>query len=265
MTANRHRRTGPIEAYGYPAVGQCIYCGTNEGRLTKEHIIARAIGGNVTLPHSSCVSCAKITQEIEQFCFKNMLGAFRVRMGFPTSKPKERPTGWRSDVLHIDGRLEVRNVPISEHPAALCVPTFVGPAALTGMPPSDNCGQWTYIINPDAVRKFSEGTRIGVGQFHATKYARMLAKIAHGLGVAEVGLQSFRPLLPDFILGKTTLPADYFMGCIENDLPPDECLHHARVEQTQMGWQVEYLVAKIRLFAKFGAPQYHVVIGEILS
>ena len=49
----------------YPSVGACIYCGTTEGKLTTEHIIAEGFGGTLLLPNATCQSCAAETSAVE--------------------------------------------------------------------------------------------------------------------------------------------------------------------------------------------------------
>jgi hypothetical protein len=261
-----------IEAYGYPAIGRCIYCGTTEGPLTKEHIIARAIGGNVTLAAASCApphgvkskrrpkTCSEITRDIEQFCFRNMLGHFRHRVGFPSS---QRLNELPLTIIHPNKKMEVKDVAVADHVAMFSVPTFEAPGILTGHKGTDSCGSWSYVSNPEVVKQFPEGARVGVVQFHARTYARMLAKIVHAFAVADAGLHAFQPLLPDFILDKSDVPADFLIGCVAKDLPPEDMLHRVHLETAELGDGRRYLVANIRLFAKFGAPQYHVVVGDL--
>lgn len=262
-----------VEAHGYPAIGKCIYCGTTERRLTKEHIIARAIGGNVTLAAASCApphgvaskkrpqTCSEITRDIEQFCFRNMLGHFRHRIGFPSSQQlSELPL----TIIHLNKQMEVRDVAVADHPAMLCVPTFEAPGILTGHDGTDICGMWSSISNPEAVKKFPEGTRVGRVEFHARTYARMLAKIAHAFAAADAGLDTFQPLLPDFILGKSDANPNFLIGCFVQNLPAEVgALHRMHLETAQLGDGRRFLVANMRLFAQYGAPQYHVVVGEL--
>ena len=263
-----------IDAYGYPAVGSaCIFCGATTRRLTKEHIIARAIGGTVTIAGATCAhphgikskvkTCQDITRDIEQFCFRNMLGYFRHRVGFPSS---EHPT--HLPVQIIDGKsgrvLEIRELPVKDHPAFFCVPVWETPALLGGASAKDTCDTWGFISDPNAVENVPEGAHVGFVQFHAMTYARMLAKIAHAFAVAERAFDDgeFAPLLPVFILGKSSFAPNLLMGCVEKDKPPEpDVLHRVRLETAQINNGPRVLVANIRLFAKFGAPQYHVVVG----
>jgi hypothetical protein len=261
----------PIEAYGYPAVGRCIYCGTTDRRLTKEHIIAKAIGGNVTLAAASCApppglkskrrppTCSEITRDIEQFCFRNMLGHFRHRVGFPTS---QRQSTLPLTLVHPDNRIEVKDVDILDHIAMFAVPTFGAPGILAGHSGTDSCGSWAYVSNPETVRAQPAGTAVGRVEFHALTYARMLAKAAHAFVVAREGLDTYKYLLPDFILGKSSAKADFLVGCIVADLPAENTLHRVSLEEARVACGRRYLTVNIRLFAKFGAPQYHVVVAE---
>jgi HNH endonuclease len=188
-----------ISSYGYPAVGRCIYCETTQGNLNKEHIIAKAIGGNVTLAKASCPTCSAITRDVEQFCFRNMLGAFRIRIGSPTRHPKDRPSQMPLTIIHTDKRVEIQSVAIPDHPAMFVMLAFLEmPHILFGRPGTDTCSIWSYIVNPAAVKKHPEGTKVGGTQFHATTFCRMLAKIAHAFAVADVGSHTFCPILPDF-------------------------------------------------------------------
>jgi hypothetical protein len=76
----------------YPAVGRCIYCGAYSNKLQDEHIIPFGLAGNLlVLPKASCRTCASITGKIEHYCLRETLGNFRIKIGAPTRRPKERP------------------------------------------------------------------------------------------------------------------------------------------------------------------------------
>jgi hypothetical protein len=88
----------------------------------------------------------------------------------------------------------------------------------------------------------------------------MLAKIAHSFAVAEMGLGSFKPLLPDLILGKTMTPTYWVGGQL--DIPPPGVTDRIDLDYDWNANGKTFTVAHIRLFAQLGAPLYHVVIGE---
>jgi hypothetical protein len=77
----------------YPPAGLCVYCESVEQLLSREHIIARGLGGRLVLPEASCAQCRKITSEIEFMCLRAILGNVRVHLKYPTcqwSQPTTR-------------------------------------------------------------------------------------------------------------------------------------------------------------------------------
>lgn len=161
--------------------------------------------------------------------------------------------------------LEIRDVAVKDHPAFFCVPVFEPPGVLCGTREAGKCDSWSFVSNPDAISGLPVGTKGGVVEFHAMTYARMVAKIAHAFAAAERALgEEFAPMLPPFILGKTEFEADFLVGCLEKNKPAEpDVLHRVHLEYASFGdGGLRWLVANVRLFAKFGAPQYHVVVGS---
>src|SRR5262245_46504142 len=122
----------------FAPVGKCIYCGTTEGQLTKEHIIPFGLGGNWILPQASCSTCSGITRDVEQFCLRPMLGPFRIRLKLPTRRPKERPTILPLEYVRTDGVRERSTVPAEEFPGVCFGFRWSAPGLLRGQPPADN-------------------------------------------------------------------------------------------------------------------------------
>jgi hypothetical protein len=107
-----------------------------------------------------------------------------------------------------------------------------------------------------------------VDDFDMRKFARMLAKIAHGLAAAEIGVDHFDAALPDLILGRTDELSSYLVGAwtdpYEHDPP------HVPLHQVGLGmkpWGQRWLIsARIKLFANLpNAPVYQVIIGEMIE
>ena len=94
------------------------------------------------------------------------------------------------------------------------------------------------------------------------KFARMLAKIAHGVAVAFKGLDAFEPLLPDLILGNTDL-APYLIGGSGScaPIPKDRPMHEAEVKWRNYAVG-RLLVCHIRLFVLLETPVYYVIVGR---
>jgi hypothetical protein len=204
-----------IQPKVYPPVGHCIYCGTNGEKLSKEHVVPFGLAGNwMILPKASCRSCAEITRDIEQFCLRWMLGPLRIRLKMPTRREKERPSELPLEYIRIDGQKEQVMVPSKEFPLSCTGFKFPAPGLLRGLPPSEDAEGEVYIryINGEFQNHMQpEGQRVKIGTFSILEFSRMLAKIAHAYAIAEFGENTFIPLLPDLILGKSTTPL-YLVG-----------------------------------------------------
>ena len=108
----------------------------------------------------------------------------------------------------------------------------------------------------------SERRKVKVGAFQMLPFARMLAKISHSYAVGQLGLHAFRPLLPPLILGESTAAPWLVGGGASAPAPDTEPLLHDVWLQKCLTAGVEYVLARIRLFAFVGMPRYHVVVGE---
>jgi hypothetical protein len=245
-----------FDHYGYPAVDRCIYCGTTEGELTKEHIIGKALNGTLTLARSSCEPCRKITHAIETFCFDGHMKGFRVREGFRTSKlpPFNIP------LMNKENVRGVGKVSREDHLAWLILPKYQQPAMFYGAWPEPIKTQpWTQFRG-----KWPRDHRVAPAALNFGTYTRMLYKIAHGYAVAEIGYDGFEHFLPKCILDTEKSSYDYIgsVGPPKVNLPKEERLHRLSLEY----WENKdgiYLIVNIRLFAYAGAPDYHVIAGKV--
>ena len=121
------------------------------------------------------------------------------------------------------------------------------------------------------VKHFGEGAAalkpdqgLTVAEIVPGDYGRLLAKICLGYAVAILGIDGFKPLVRDFILGKNNDEFGHWIGGSGNtDEPPSSALHEIGLRPiTHKATQVEYVVAEIRLFAMFGAPRNYVIVGR---
>ena len=248
----------------YTAVGACIYCGTSEGRLTKEHIIPLGLGGNWILPKASCDTCSAITRDIEQFCLRPMRGPFRIRLRLPTRRPKERPTTLPLEIIRTDGVRERTTVPAEDLPGVCFGFRWPAPGVLLGKPPAENFeGELVarFIEQEVWAHATPDGRKVKLGAVNMLLFARMLAKIAHSYAVANLGLSAFSPMLPDLILGRSAA-APWLVGGDASGPPPETelSLHHVYLQHCLTSG-VEYVLVAVRLFAFVGMPRYHVVVG----
>lgn len=97
------------------------------------------------------------------------------------------------------------------------------------------------------------------------KFALLLAKIAHGYAVAECGSEvDFVPILKEILeRGTTGAPLhSYLIGGESKVEPPSSQLHELGIIRRENS-KYSLRVVRIRLFAKFGAPTYYVVVSAL--
>jgi hypothetical protein len=258
-------------------VDQCIYC-QNPG-ATDEHIVPIAFGGHHILIRGSCESCRRITSDRETFICEHNFNALRFHYDYPRASLGKR--GSRApEVKIIEGKTPhnapFRKVPHDKAPGITIFPIFRPPGILLGHTPSERIEvPHSFILDPsgDGVRRQralqASGFKgvLSYAQYNPIDFALILAKIAHGYAVFNVGLKGFRPLLPAFILGEKK-EISYYVGGLFQDEP-------TRVTQTPTSpynivpFQIEikgqfYLGAQIRLFASVRplTPVYSVIFGQ---
>jgi hypothetical protein len=251
----------------YEPVGRCIYClseGSRSAPLGKEHIIPYGLGGDWILPRASCKECATITSSIELQCQRAMFGTLRVRLPLPTRRPEGHPTRLPIEFFRPDGKRERRIVPADQAPVAFLGFQLLRPGLLLDVPPSADAEVKlvAMVAQDDALTRIrQEPGSFKVGTITPRSFARLLAKIAHSYIVANFGLHSFRPFLPDLILGRSHDSPFQWVGADPHAAPPQQDLHHV-YRQDCMKAGNQYILAAIRLFAFSGLPRYHVVVGE---
>lgn len=257
-----------IKTYPQP-VGACIYCGVrgNNIKLSREHIIPEGLGNGWILQQASCRECARVTGTIiEMPVLRRMFGELRFHHGIRIKERKPRPQlyvrrgRWAYPVL----------ASVDERPFGVVLPTFSDPDILTGSPPRQS-NEWPGVIlfahneRPKKFMAWANSHGASRATMHAMcnveLFARMLAKIGHSFATAEIGYGNFRPLLPEFILGRVYNP-QYLIGGRQDPLPAGENRH-------ELSWEIRksldgrsLIVVTIRLFSNLRFPVYYVVAGE---
>lgn len=260
-----------LRPHRFPTVGQCIYCRSKEN-LTDEHIIARSLAGTFIFDAASCSTCSKVTREIERYC-GIIFGPLRVALKFPFNNPPP-------DVevtLEFPDRTETRLIPVSRCPAIpVFMPIFPTAGILLGREPRDEIEGIQYKVvqalpadQEERLARFkAEGAKkIEVApRFGLNPYMRLFAKIAHGFAVAEYGLNSFQPLLPDYILDRDTR-LSHIVGSTDLVIQPlpDDSEGNTRSHSFNVGILTHngahYVVVNVQLFRTLGFPVYQVVAG----
>ena len=260
----------------YPPVKQCIYCGTltadklnPSARFGDEHIIPLAFGGNLELPEASCRGCEKITSKSETHSIENMLRNTREHFGLHARRHKRSRTKLPIDIYHNDTHSETRLVPLSDHPAILYMFTFDPPGLIVDIPEPDGAftGRMTYrsMVSDLGTRLDRVGGRVNFvrrGGFSASIFGHMLAKIAHSYAVAELGMDGFKPILNNLMLGLPTLHMAQFVGGGFLPEPKSTELHEISIKLSHRLDGRGFWVVRTRLFADLDMPAYYVVAGE---
>jgi hypothetical protein len=220
----------------------------------------------MVLPKSTCKACATITQRFEQACLRAMLGPLRMRIGFPTRRPKQRPSELTFHIRDKAGAIKPVNIPTSQYPRAFFLPMFPPkPEILSGLPHRETWETrlWYYIN--DETRPLVEqlgGTGFAIGPTKVQAFAQLIAKVAHSYAYAVGGFTCFQPLLVDLILGRQK-GVTYVTGT-DLDIPPANT--HNRYELTLRTYRNEYgqyLIANVRLLGLLGTPLYYAVVGKV--
>jgi hypothetical protein len=193
------------------------------------------------------------------------LKALRVHLGI---KGKGRPIPKTLPLpIQADGKEAKIDMPIDDYPIIfnmLCFgpPTLfardsVGGLLVTGM---------TLVRMKHDERMLHKKygiTSFFTGRWDNQSFCRMLAKIGHSFAVAELGLDGFKPLLPELIR-KGGLEVGPYIGGEPRQPPESAALHEISLGR-QRAHGKTYIVARIRLLACHGGPIYYAVVGEALS
>lgn len=206
-------------------MGRCIYGKDHAtSALTREHVIPFGLGGGLILRDATCENCRKITHSFESTCLERHLKAVRTHEKMPSRNRKRRPTHLPI-LVERDGIERPEMVPIDHHPTLLILPEYLDAPGMIGARPAGHLRERDHVFHKKndpalkKVRALLEGRSFAVdNKIHGDCYARMLAKIAHGMMVAAYGLDNVAPFLLDIILRGDLSKASYFIGRDDTDL-----------------------------------------------
>ena len=244
-------------------VGECIYCGVRDQPLHREHAVPYGLNGPWTLLRASCKACAQITHRFERDTLRCLWPTVRNALAMQTRRPRQR-SATLSLVVVRGGVREVIQIPRERYPIYLPTPLFPAPGVISGRPLRRG-----VFTNLDALHlagpSFKEASAEYPGaefvamhtNFSPEEFARTVAKIAFCAAVSALGIAPFfRSPIKSVILGQDE-HIGHWVGCWEREevIPPSG-LHAVRVLCS--GVDIHVI---LRLFAQFGAPEYHVVLG----
>jgi hypothetical protein len=263
-----HADRGLEEMAVYPGIGHCIYCCAS-GPLQREHIIAKALGGERILLEASCESCAGITSGLERAVLRTgNMWPLRGKLGLSSyQKYKENPKAIPFFVV-ADDEKKVELIPTDEASILLPFPKFDVPAFIsphgyhTGIRVS---GLLFYCFGDNldeyaAARGWKEMTTVEVQR--PVEFAKMLAKI--GWAAAVAGREHLKLTGPPFVLPAILGGEDDIGRWVGGHTDPLETppgsLHRVNVIPRH---DLGVLLASIQLFANSGTPNHGVALGPI--
>jgi hypothetical protein len=242
----------------YQPVNRCIYCGKTDRKLTNEHIVPYAVGGQTVLPKASCLDCSKVTSKVEQFVARQMWGEFRLLAGLPSRNKKRQSEIAYSIRSRGSSYWQKRLLAAGNHPAWLHFPRLPEPQLFTGLA-FTTFNTWSAVFNQEALIRW-KGKRVLTGAIDLQVFCRFLIKIAHSYACAEAGLASFSPTAVEAVFDASQ-SASMYVGSYQPDIKAEpDILHRQQLVDIEC-CGVKYRGVRIRLFANCGAPEYVVGLG----
>jgi hypothetical protein len=260
------------------AVGRCVYCGSNgeNGVLSDEHIVAFSLGADTVLPQASCKACAKITSYLEGYAGREIYGPLRVHYEIQSRRKKIQLKDVPVEFETASG-VQTRLIPRANLPAFLVLPILPPAGRFFGREPrpiaSGDPWVWYELDYKEQMKRFQQPGDVRWRlplRWNSYPFARMLAKIAHTVAIARLGIDSFEPFLPPFILGNDPKLGSYLIGGADGPTETEQLpkgrfralFHHIEFCAMDAPGMPRILVAKIRLFSFTGSPSYYAIVGE---
>jgi hypothetical protein len=245
---------------------ECIYCGSTM-RLSREHVLAYALGGTTTIPRGSCEECRKITHEFETAVLCGPMQIVRYIQGMSSgTRHKDVPETIPVRVT-VNGSQTKIDVPREEAPILLPFPIFEPPVylepgkselRLTGMV----TGSFGVDPNEFGKRHGAERLELKVSRNDAIAFARLVAKTAYANAYVQGQLQRLknRPELVQAML-KEPNTIGRFLGTAPEPYKKYPGLQHRLSIHIIPEHRLLYSI--VQLFASTGAPNYIVVLGTL--
>lgn len=245
-----------------PDIGECIYCGYVGDDLTKEHAVPFGLNGPWTLLRASCSSCARITSRFERDVLKCLWPAVRTVLDMQTRRPKRRRANIPL-VLKINGEQKIIEVPRNEFPLYLPMPLFNPPAITIRALPTTNIPpklSFIHVAGPsfeEVCHRYGADFAGAQLNFSPNDFARTLAKIALCAAVYTLGIAPFKHTpIRSVILGEDQRIENWIGTWVGEPVNEAKGLHEMKIRAA--GTEIHVV---LRLFAQFGTPEYHVVLG----
>jgi len=247
----------------YEPVGTCIYCGAIED-LRDEHIIPQALNGDWILPNASCRACEAVTSKFERKVLRGPLWLPRRALKLKTRHPGKQPDTF-SLIVKKGNQEERQQIKVDRNLPSVVLPQYAAPGFLRGDEVQDGVRvEGCYVGH---IQRTPEDVIADLGvdgialefEYPVVEFAQMIAKIAYGYAVGELGLEKIRnPLVLPAIRGLTQ-DVGHWVGCVsEAPIEFQNDTFHAAKVFTNNGM----VMAVVALFALQPTPLYSVLLSK---
>lgn len=245
----------------------CIYCGSKEPKRSREHIVAYALGGDVTIPKGSCETCQRIIHKFETAVLRGPMQMVRFIQSMPSrTKHKDAPQTVPLSVT-VNGQKRNVQVPVNEAPILLAFPTFEEPSYFTGGDPKlklNGTATGSFGVDPEefARKMGAEEIQIISSNYSPVAFAQMVAKTAYANAYVQRQLDRVENIsaLLDAML-KNPNEIGRFVGTMQEPfVKRDGVTHYLGIHELP---SENILYASVQFFAHIGAPIYVVVLGHL--
>jgi hypothetical protein len=256
-------------------IGQCIYCGSTTGQLSREHVLPFSLGGRWVLHQACCRKCRDIISAIELDVLRISFLPVRAKLNLPTRRKGKRPK--KLTVIAEKAGKDINvDISIEKCPALLALPRFKVPAHIDkrnyrkGI---DINGFYFLLIGADTHIINALGKELGAeslswkSTLRAYKggfnIARLLAKIAYGFAVAQFGTNiRYTAYILPALLGQSD-DIGRWVGCVGESTEVINNLH-----KIELSVENGEIVCYIQLFANYAGPMspnpiYLVNVGRV--
>ncbi len=227
-----------------------------------------ALGGAHILERASCRDCAKMTSRFETAVLRGMWGDAREAFNAP-SRHKKRRKGY-IEMPDPDDPSLVRQIPSAQHPGPMVFYRISRAGILIGAPVTlDTSASWELVVIDDnlrlkALEKLYPGKLTFKFRHSPYEFGRMIAKIGYCQVLTSLTPNDFHPFCLPYIMG-TKHNVSYIVGGSTD----------AQQANDKSGYDLStfafgtidhlYLLASVRLLSNTHAPQYHVVVGDVIG
>lgn len=258
----------------YFDIGECIYCHKKECKLTTEHVIPFALGGNLTLQNSCCENCREITSKCERNPLNENWAEARACLDYPSRRRDFNNEDFTLEVVLRNGDKKTLSLKKSEILGITQFLEYGLPAIFTGQ---NNSGitvtavsTFGFGINLKEFQKSHDIKQFSYSVSHKQNYFEtMLAKIAYGFVIACWGTECFEEC---FVLPSILRKSDdigLWVGCdSEEKILPKIGIQNGKnvlklgiFKPTKSDKQL--IIVRLKFFANTETPEYIVVVGTL--